>query len=38
MERFVSIGSLGDVAEDAKPKDKRVKKGRHSDVLREERE
>jgi hypothetical protein len=38
MERFVSIGGLGDVAEDAKPKDKRVKHGSHSDVLREERE
>ena len=38
MERFVSIGSLGDVAESTKPKDNRVKHGRASDVLREERE
>jgi hypothetical protein len=38
MERFVSIGGLCDIAEDTKPKDKRVKHGRDSDILREERE
>lgn len=38
MERFISIGNLGDVADNAKPKDNRVKHGKASDILREERE
>lgn len=38
MERFVSLGGLGDVAEDSKPKDSRVKHGKNSDILRADRE
>jgi chromosomal replication initiation ATPase DnaA len=38
MERFISLGGLGDIADDTKPQDKRVKHGKNSDILREERE